>query len=173
MFLKTSISLFLFRLEITEVQRWAICATVTSAILANSLHLGVVIFGCGNLRYLTQHLLAGRCIGRVVFLSSAFAQAAVSTMTDCIFTLLPIALFRKRITDFKIRSAFCLVLGLGVWCVLRRERSVRLCTDHRSVPLLPLRSSFDTSCRPQSIQTSSLPQQMPRFGQRSSWQQQS
>jgi hypothetical protein len=112
-FLKISLGLFFLRVVIRTGQRRFIIATIAFCTIINTYHIFFVIFRCGDPRMVAENQHAGKCVASHIGLALAYEQAAVSTLTDVIFAVLPIPLLWNATMDKRSKISAGLILSLG------------------------------------------------------------
>ena len=113
LFLKISLGLFFLRVVQVKWQRKVIYGVMIMSTIIQSYHVFLLVFACGNPRYYPEHMLMSKCIPKHIQVDLAYEQAAVTTLTDLIFALLPIPLLWGTTLDrrSKLSVAFVLLLG--------------------------------------------------------------
>ena len=113
LFLKLSLGLFFLRVVQVKWQRRVIWGVMILSTIVQAYHAFLLVFACGNPRYYPEHMLTSKCIPRHIQVDLAYEQAAVTTLTDFIFALLPIPLLWNTTLDrrSKLSVAFVLLLG--------------------------------------------------------------
>lgn len=81
--------------------------------IIKSYHSFLLVFACGNPKYYPEHTLMSKCLPKYITVDLAYEQAAVTTLADFIFALLPIPLLWETTLDLwtKLSVAFVLLLG--------------------------------------------------------------
>jgi hypothetical protein len=79
----------------------------------NLFHIFFVTFRCGDPRHFFDKQINYQCINDTVTVAMAYQQAAVSTITDLIFALLPIPLLWNASMDTRSKISAGLILSLG------------------------------------------------------------
>jgi hypothetical protein len=140
-FLKLSLGFFFLRVVIRKGHRWFIIATMAFSTVINLSHIFFVTFRCGDPREFFDHQIKSLCVNNNITIGMAYQQAAVSTITDLIFAVLPIPLLWNASMDIRSKISAGLILSLGALYVqgfisrklLTSEQ--RECFLNRSVPL--------------------------------------
>jgi hypothetical protein len=81
--------------------------------VVNLFHIFYVTFRCGDPRRFFEHQVSYQCINNTVTIGLAYQQAAVSTITDLIFALLPVPLLWNASMDTRSKISAGLILSLG------------------------------------------------------------
>jgi hypothetical protein len=113
MFLKISLGLFFLRVVLKKWQRKVVYATVFLSTIINIYHTIFIIFSCGDPRYYLEHMVQMKCVRKSVELGLAYEQAAVTTITDFVFALLPLPLLWNASMDRRSKISVGCILGLG------------------------------------------------------------
>lgn len=112
-FLKLSLGLFFLRIIPKKGLRRLIYATMTLACVVNGYHIFFVIFACGDPKHYLHNLFKGKCASNNVILGLAYEQAAVTTVTDWVFAILPITILWHAKMDIRTKFVAGLILSLG------------------------------------------------------------
>jgi hypothetical protein len=112
-FLKLSLGYFFLRVVIRKGVRRFIIITCCVSTLINTHHILFVIFRCGNPTNQADKQLEGRCVDGKVSVALGYEQAAVSTITDLIFAIMPIYLLWNVTMDLRSKISAGLILSLG------------------------------------------------------------
>jgi hypothetical protein len=112
-FLKLSLGLFFLRVVIRTGQRRFIIGTVAFCGIINVYHTFYVIFRCGDPRHMPENQAKGKCVPSTISLALAYEQAAVQTLSDIIFAVLPIPLLWNATMDRRSKISAGLILSLG------------------------------------------------------------
>jgi hypothetical protein len=113
LFLKISLGLFFLRVVQIKWQRGLVYGVMIMSTIIQSCHAFLLVFACGNPKHYPEHMLASKCIPKHIQVDLAYEQAAVTTLTDFIFALLPIALLWNTTLDFRSKLSVAFVLLLG------------------------------------------------------------
>lgn len=81
--------------------------------VVNVFHIFFVTFRCGDPRTFFEKQIQYQCINNTVTIAMAYQQAAISTVTDLIFALLPIPLLWNASMDRRSKISAGLILSLG------------------------------------------------------------
>ncbi|KAF2673665.1 hypothetical protein BT63DRAFT_410641 [Microthyrium microscopicum] len=112
-FLKLSLGYFFLRVVIQKGVRRFVIATCCLSTLVNSYHILYVIFRCGNPKNQADRQLLNLCTSGNVSVALGYEQAAVSTITDLIFAIMPIYLLWNVTMDMRSKISAGLILSLG------------------------------------------------------------
>ncbi|KAH7128816.1 hypothetical protein B0J11DRAFT_578987 [Dendryphion nanum] len=114
MVLKISLGIFFARIVIQRWQLLTIHCTVGINVVSSIASLFYVIFRCGSNpdNYVYQQL-EWKCAPRVLDRFFAYQSAAVTTLTDCIFAILPIFILWNASMDRRSKISVGLILSLA------------------------------------------------------------
>lgn len=112
-FLKLSLGLFFLRVLLKRWQRNIVYVAMVSSVLINTFHCFFVVFSCGNPKLYLEHTVLKQCVPKKIELGLAYEQAAVTTITDFVFALLPISLLWNAAMDRRSKLSVGLILSLG------------------------------------------------------------
>ncbi|QDS77659.1 hypothetical protein FKW77_002991 [Venturia effusa] len=113
MFLKISLGLSFLRIVVKQWQRRFVYAIMFLSTSINIYHTIFVIFNCGSPSHYLERLVQSKCARKSVELGLAYEQAAVTTITDFLFALLPIPLLWNASMDRRSKISGGCILGLG------------------------------------------------------------
>ncbi|KAE9990961.1 hypothetical protein EG327_000674 [Venturia inaequalis] len=113
MFLKISLGLFFLRVVSKKWQRKVVYATMFLSTIINIYHTVFVVFSCGSPQHYLERMIQMKCVRKSVELGLAYEQAAVTTITDFVFALLPLPLLWNLSMDRRSKTLVGCILGLG------------------------------------------------------------
>ncbi|RDI83214.1 hypothetical protein Vi05172_g6947 [Venturia inaequalis] len=113
MFLKISLGLFFLRVVSKKWQRKVVYATMFLSTIINIYHTVFVVFSCGSPQHYLERMIQMKCVRKSVELGLAYEQAAVTTITDFVFALLPLPLLWNVSMDRRSKTLVGCILGLG------------------------------------------------------------
>jgi hypothetical protein len=116
--LKLSLGLFFLRVVIRKGHRRFVIATMVFSTVVNLFHIFFVTFRCGDPRHFFDRQIKDQCISNTATVALAYQQAAVSTITDLIFAVLPVPLLWNASMDTRSKISAGLILSLGALYVL-------------------------------------------------------
>lgn len=130
MFLKISLGLFFLRVVLKKWQRKVVYATMFLSTIINIYHAIFLIFSCGSPQHYLERTIQMKCVRKSVELGLAYEQAAITTITDFVFALLPLPLLWNASMDRRSKISVGCILGLGTLYVAPLTpfpRAPRLC----------------------------------------------
>jgi hypothetical protein len=113
LFLKLSLGLFFLRVLLRRWQRNVVYVAMVSSVIINTYHCFFVVFSCGNPKYYLENTVRKQCVGKRIEIGLAYEQAAVTTITDFVFALLPVPLLWSATMDRRSKLSVGLILSLG------------------------------------------------------------
>lgn len=113
MFLKISLGLFFLRVIVKKWQRKIVYTTMVLSTIINIYHSIFIIFSCGSPQHYLERKIQMKCVRKSVELALAFEQAAITTITDFVFALLPLPLLWNVSIDKRSKISVGCILGLG------------------------------------------------------------
>jgi hypothetical protein len=112
-FMKLALGLFFLRVIIRKNQRRFVIGTVAFCAVINTYHILFVIFRCGDPKRLVESPMNENCVSNPISIALAYEQAAVSTVTDIIFAILPIPLLWNAMMDRRSKISAGVIMSLG------------------------------------------------------------
>lgn len=114
MTLKISLGVFFSRIVVKTWQLWTIYITVTVNVLSSAASFFYALFRCGaNLDIYVYRQLANQCTPRGLDRFFAYQQASVTTLTDCVFAILPVFILWNASMDARTKISVGFILSLG------------------------------------------------------------
>jgi len=114
-FLKLSLGLFFLRVVVKKGHRRFIIGTIAFCIITNLYHIFFVMFRCGDPRQFFEREIAHKCVSDTITIAFAYQQAAISTVTDLIFAVLPIPLLWNASMDLRSKIVAGAILSVGAF----------------------------------------------------------
>jgi hypothetical protein len=117
MTLKISLALFFLRIMVQTWQRRIVIGAVTLSTIFSIAYFFFVIFQCGAptspIGFVIKKLSGKGCVNPNTILAISYAHAAIQTITDLIFAMLPIAILRGSNMTKREKVTVFFILALG------------------------------------------------------------
>lgn len=112
--LKISLGVFFARIVVKAWHLWTIYVNVALTIVSSTASFFYVLLRCGaNLDIYVYKQLQNQCTPRGLDRFFAYQQAAVTTLTDCVFAVLPIFILWNASMNKRSKISVGLVLSLA------------------------------------------------------------
>lgn len=121
---KISIACFLVRVTPNRVHRWIIYIALAFSTFCGTAFFFVALFQCSPVDYFWTRTGPGSCLAIDLIIDIAYVYSALSIVTDCTFTILPIWLVCRLQMDRRTKIALIPVLSMA--CIASCAVAVRL-----------------------------------------------
>jgi len=113
LFLKLSIGYFFLRLLILPAQRRVVYAVMILSTISNATLSIFDLFLCGNPKNFPVKVLSLQCVDTHTQEISAYLTAAINTVTDLTFAILPFWLLNNSMMPKRVKMYVFAILGLA------------------------------------------------------------